>query len=50
MGRRGERELALCAEPVLDSCHMYSTSSTLFIDTRTALRSRSLALTLLLRR
>jgi len=43
-------ELALRAKPVLNSRHMYSQLSTLFIAPRIALRSRLLALTLLLRR
>jgi hypothetical protein len=43
-------ELALRAKPVLDSLAMYSQSSTLFTAPRIALRSRLLALTLLLRR
>ena len=50
MGSSPKPELALRAKPVLDSRLMYSQSSTLFVAPRTALRSRLLALTLLLRR
>ena len=50
MGKSREPELALRAKPVLDSGLMYSQSSIFFIAPRIALRSRLLALTLLLRR